>query len=205
MIIFAVNFNFLLNLFYQIFIRIRNLLLYPTKEWAKIAEESDDQGTIYLRFIVPLLCLWAVATIIGTWIATPRELYSTGYVFYAIFKPLLAYSAGLFLSAFIINALLAQHIGYNDRNRTFALIAYSSAIACLIFITVAMIPYLSELLILSIYSGYIYWQGLSQIFKTEEQERISYGLLSALIILFIFALTYFFFNNFLLALFKITL
>jgi len=66
----------------RLFTRILNLFFNPATEWTKIAAENNSRKTAYLQFVLPLLCLIAIANIIGTWFNISRELYTVGIVVY---------------------------------------------------------------------------------------------------------------------------
>ena len=175
--------------------RIINLLLFPAKEWKAIAEENNSRKTVYLRFVIPLLCVMAITTIIGTWLGTSRELYSAGYVICRILTLWVSISVGLYISAFLITEIMAREIETKEHNRNFALLAYSSAAAYLVIIIVSMFPFFKVFLVLSFYACYLYWVGIPQIVQVEGQKRMVYGMSSFIIIALIYLLMFFLFGN----------
>ena len=170
-------------------------MLYPAKEWKMIAAESNYRQVVFVRFVLPLLCLIAVATIIGTWLVTPREVYSASYVAFKIAVLLSSLSAGLFFSAFVITEIMAQQTGSKDHHRAFALIAYASGAAYLVIAVVEMFPFFSELLVLAFYSCYLYWRGIPHLIRVDGQKQMIYGLLSFIIMALIYSLMFFLFEN----------
>ena len=184
-----------LNIVFKIFTRVHNLFFYPEKEWKEIAAENHNRKTVYVRFVLPLLCLIALSTIIGTWLATSRELYSAGYVIYFISLLWTSLSAGLYFSAFLITEIMAQQVGSRAHDRTFALMAYASGAAYLVVIIVSLLPFYSELLVLAFYSCYLYWRGIPYLIGVEGQKQMIYGLLSFIITASIYLLMFFFFEK----------
>jgi len=170
-------------------------MLHPAREWKVIAEENNSRKTVYLRFVLPWLCLIVIATIIGTWIATSRELYSVWFVLYKIVLLWTSLSAGLYFSAVLITEIMAHQMGSRDHNRDFALIAYASGAAYLVIAFVALFPFFSELLILAFYSCYLFWRGIPYLIRVEDQKQMIYGLLSFIIILLVHLLTFFLFGK----------
>jgi len=170
-------------------------MLYPAKEWKVIAAENDNRKMVYVRFVVPWLCMIVMATIIGTWLFTSRELYSAAYVLYKIAILLTSISAGLYLSAFMIAEIMAQQLGTKNHEKSFALMAYASGAAYLTITIVALFPFLNELLILAFYSCYLYWQGIPHLILVEDQKQMIYGLLSFIIFVLVHLLMFFFFGN----------
>ena len=190
-----------MNVIIQIFIRIRNLLFFSPQEWKKIAAESRSRKTVYVRFVLPLLCLIAVASIIGTWLAAPREIYSAGYVIYRIVLLWATLSAGLYFSTYLITEIMVNLLGTRNHNCAFALMAYSSCAAYLVIVVVSLFPFFKELLVLSFYSCYLYWKGIPYIIGVEGHKRMIYGLLSLMIVIFSYLLMLFFFGKVLKAIF----
>ena len=176
-------------------------MLHPAKEWKAIAAENNSRKTVFLRFVLPWLCLIAITTIVGTWLATSREEYSAGFVLYMITFLWALLTSGLYLSAFVITEIMAHQMGARDHNRDFALIAYSFGAAYLVIAIVSLFPFLSELLILAFYSCYLFWRGIPYIIRVGDQKRMIYGLLSFIIMVLVYLLMFFLFGNILRAIF----
>ena len=190
-----------MNVIVHTFIRIRNLFLDPGKEWETIAAENNSRKTIFIRFVSPLLCLIAVATIVGTWLSTSREVYSVSYVFCEIAILWTSLSAGLFSSAFVVTEIIARQDNQKNHGRTFALMAYSAGASLLVIAIVALFPFFNELRILMFYSCYLYWRGIPSLVQIQGQKRMIYGLLSFIILAIIHLLMFFLFGNILKAIF----
>ena len=184
-----------MNIIFQIFTRIRNLLFFPAKEWKDIAAENHNRKTIYVRFVLPMLCMIAIATVVGTWLATSREIYSVGYVIYRIVLLWISLSAGLYFSAFVITEIMAHQLGTRDHIRSFALMAYSSCAAYLVIALVSMFLFFKELLVLAFYSCYLYWTGIPYLIGVEGQKRMIFGLLSFMVVFLVYLLMLFFFGK----------
>ena len=170
-------------------------MLYPAREWKDIAAENNSRKMVYLRFVLPWLCLIAIATIVGTWLAASREEYSVWYVLYWIVFLWASLSAGLYLSAIVITEIMAHQMGVRDHNRDFALIAYASGAAYLVIAFVSLFRFFNELLILAFYSCYLFWRGIPYLIRINEQKQMIYGLLSFIIILLVHLLMFFLFGN----------
>ena len=184
-----------MNSIFRIFRRIHNLMLYPAREWNSIAAENNNRKTIYIRFVLPLLCLIAIATVVGTWLATSRELYSAGYVIGKIVNLWASLSVGLYFSAFVITEIMAPQVEQRDHHRSFALMAYSSGAAYLVIFLVALFPFFNELLVLAFYSCYLYWRGIPYLIQVSGQKQMTYALLSFIIVVLIYSLMFFFFGK----------
>ena len=170
-------------------------MLYPEREWDRITTENNNRKTIYIRFVVPLLCLISIATVVGTWLATSRELYSAGYVIGKIVNLCVSLSAGLYFSAFVITEIMAQQVETKDHNKSFALMAYASGAVYLVIFIVALFPFFNELLVLAFYSCYLYWRGIPHLIPVSGQKQMIYALLSFIIVVLIYSLMFFFFGK----------
>jgi len=170
-------------------------MLHPAKEWEKVAAENNSRKTVYVRFVLPWLCLIAVTTIIGTWLATSREMYSVWYVLYRIVLLCASISAGLYVSAVVITETMAHQSGTRNLNRDFALIGYASGAAYLVIAFVTLFPFFNELLILAFYSCYLFWRGIPYMIRIDDQKQMIYGLLSFIIILLVHLLMFFLFGK----------
>ena len=184
-----------MNIIFQIFTRVRNLLFFTEKEWKAISAENNNRKTVYLRFVLPWLCLIAIAVIIGTWLATKRDVYSAGYVISWIATLWATLSAGLYFSSFVITEIMAHQVGSRDHNRSFALMAYSLGEAYLVIFFVALFPIFYELLVLAFYTFYLYWRGIPYVIGTGGQKRMIYILLSFIITVLAHLLMFFFFGK----------
>ena len=176
-------------------------MLDPAKEWEAIATENSSRKTVYMQFVVPLLCLITVATVIGTWLATSRELYSIGYVFCRIAVLLGSLSVGLYFSVFVIAEIMVHQVGSKRYDHAFALMAYASGAAYLVVTIVSLFPFFNELLVLAFYSCYLYWRGIPYLIQIQEQKQMIYALLSFITLVLIYLLMFFFFGNILEAMF----
>ena len=183
------------NVIIHVFIRIRNLMFYPVKEWKTIAAENNDRKTVYVRFVTPLLSMIAGATIVGTWMEAPREVYSLSYVCCKIAILWTSLSVSLYVAAFVIAEILTVQVSSKDHNRSFALLAYSNGVTCLVITLVNLFPFFNEMLVLAFYACYLYWQGIPYMIQAKGQKQMIYGLLSFIIIALIYFLMFFFFGN----------
>lgn len=179
----------------HIFTRIRNLIFFPANEWKDIAAENSNRKTVYIRYVLPVLCLIAIATIIGTWLATPRDIYSVGFVIYWIILLWTSLSVGLYFSAFVITEIMVHQLGARDHKRAFVLIAYASCAAYLVIALVSLFPFFRELLVLAFYSCYLYWKGIPYLLGIDGQKRMIYALLSFIIVILAYVLVFFFFGK----------
>ena len=170
-------------------------MLFPAKEWKQIVAEDNNRKAVFMKFVLPLLCLIAIATIIGTWFYSSRDFYSAIYVLRKITIILASLIAGLYASAFVITEIMANQVGSRNHHRAFALLAYSSGAAYLVIAVVALFPILIELLVLMFYACYLYWQGIPHLIQIEGQKHLIYSLISFIVVVLVHYIMFFFFGN----------
>lgn len=183
--------------------RFRNLLLHPSKEWAEIATENKNRKTVFMQFVVPFLCMVTVASVIGALFSVSRTIYSFGYIACKIANMLCSLGGGLYISSFLIGEITAQYAGLKNHHRVFALMAYSSGAAYSVIVTVELFPFFSELLVLALYSCYLYWRGIPAVINIRGHKHMVFAVLSFIITTLVFLLMFYFFGNVFKAIFGI--
>ncbi len=181
--------------FVDILLRIRNLLFHPVKEWETIAAENRNRKTVFIRFVVPLLCLVTVASIVGSLLFASRLVYSLGYVVCKVAILWCSLGLGLYLSSYLITEITARYVGSKNHDKTFELLAYASGTALLVITIVELFPFFGELLVLAFYSCYLYWRGIPYLIRIEGQKQMVFGILSFVIAALTFSLVFYFFGN----------
>ncbi|MDR2039067.1 MAG: YIP1 family protein [Bacteroidales bacterium] len=184
-----------------VFYRIRNLLLHPATEWEAIASEDEERTTVFKRFIVPLFCLIVVCCIVGSLLFASRMYFSFGYVVQKVAVLLLSLSTGLYISSFLINETMFLLTGTKNPNQVFSLLAYSSGVVYLVISVVELFPFFNELLVLSLYSIYLYWRGIHHLLKIPVDKQITFIILSFVVMVLVYLLAFYFFGNIMKAIF----
>ncbi len=176
-------------------------MLYPAKEWEVIAVENKDRKTIFMQFVLPLLCLVTLASIIGSLLFASRMVFSFKYVICNIAILWCSLSVGLYLSSFVVTEITARKIGWKDHDKSFALMAYASSAVYLVLAIVQLFPFFNELLVLGFYSCYLYWVGIPFLIQAQGQKQMIFVLLSFIIVALVFSLVFYFFGNVISAIF----
>lgn len=142
-----------------------------------------------------MLCLVAVCTLLGAILFVSRFEFSAAFVIRKIGLLLFALSAGLYLSSFLINALIP--VDKRNFDGVFALLSYSSGITFLLIAIVELFPfpYLKEIIVLSFYSVYLYWRGIVEVLNITESKRNGFLVLSFIIVTGVFLFLFFFFGK----------
>ena len=171
--------------------RVKNIILTPKTEWAKIAIEEQTLTTVITSYVVPLVLIGAAATFIG------YGLIGINYGFFrmsgiewgikmAVIQVLSAL-IGVIVTAFIVDALAPSFGSEKNMNKSAQLVAYGYTPALIgaifnIFPAIALIGSL-----FSLYGIYLMYLGLEPIKKTPEDKKVIYLVVTivALIVVYV--------------------
>jgi len=154
--------------------RVKNILIEPQNEWRVIDAEADQPIDILKNYVaivaaIPVICSFIGASIIGA--AGFRTGIFIGLIA-AIFHYVLTL-VGVYVIAFIIDALAPTFGGAKDFNRAFKVAAYAPTASWLAGVF-ALLPILSVLTILGLYSLYLLYLGLPHTMKCPPDRAIGY-------------------------------
>lgn len=156
--------------------RVKNMLLTPKAEWARIAVETPDQNKLFVGYALPLLALGAICGLIGaTVIGMPflGRLPIAWAATSAIFNVVVGLIA-LFVSAVIANALAPSFGSRQDMGRAQQLVVYGST-ASMAAAVVTIFPPLGILAILGgLYSVALIYFGLPFVMNTPADKQMVY-------------------------------
>jgi hypothetical protein len=160
--------------------RVRNILLTPNTEWPVIAEEPAETGAVVTGYVMPLAAIGAVAGFIGGSIVgmslpflgryrVPIITGLTGAVFTFIFA-----IVGVFVLAFIINALAPTFGAQKDSDRAFKVAVYSYTPAWIAGV-LQILPGLAILgVFAALYGLYLLYLGLPALMKCPQDKAVGY-------------------------------
>ena len=154
--------------------RAKNILLTPQAEWEKIAGEPADVNKIYVGYVAPLVVLSAVCAFIGMFLFGIMG-FRIGLVpgLVGLILQVVLGVAGVFILAFITNALAPSFGSQQDMGQAHKLAAYGST-AGLLAGVFSIFPPLAILGIVGLYSLALIYMGLPRLMKTPEDKRIGY-------------------------------
>lgn len=160
--------------------RVTNILLTPKSEWPAIEAEPTSTGTIVTSYVMPLAAIGAVAGFIGgslvgismPFVGTYRVPIMTGLI-----GALLAFGfaiAGVFILAFIINALAPTFGAQKDSGKALKVAVYAYTPAWVAG-ALQIVPALSVLAaIVALYGLYLLYLGLPALMKAPQDKAIGY-------------------------------
>ncbi|TLY22676.1 MAG: YIP1 family protein [Nitrospirae bacterium] len=159
--------------------RTKNILLSPKQEWQVIDDEATSVGGLYVGYIVPLAAIGPVASSIGMavfGISVPvlgtYRVPIDAAVRQGITQYVLAL-VGVFVLALIIDELAPYFRGQENRYQALKVAAYSSTAVWIVGI-VGLIPALSILWPLGLYSLYLLSLGLPVLMKVPQDKAMGY-------------------------------
>jgi len=154
--------------------RVKNILLDPQSEWRVIDGEQDPPSAILKNYVaivaaIPVVCGFIGASIIGAaGFRTGIVLGLTSAIIHYVLTLI-----GVYVIAFIIDALAPAFGGRKDFNSAFKVAAYAPTAAWVAGVF-ALLPVLSVLTILGLYSLYLFYIGLPVLMRTPPERAIGY-------------------------------
>lgn len=165
--------------------RVKNILLTPKSEWARIDAEPATVRSIYVPYVLLLAAIGPLAMLIG------GQVFGYG-AFGVHFRPTLAAGLitatvgyglaliGVFVLALVIEALAPSFGGTKDRVQALKVAAYSSTAAWLAGVF-QILPQLAVLGILGLYSLYLLYLGLPVLMKAPKEKALGYTVVTVIV------------------------
>jgi hypothetical protein len=160
------------------------MIMTPKTEWPAIAGEEANAGKVISGYVFPLVLAAAVASFIGYgFIGT---FHSTSWGLYYAIVAVINGIVGVYLSAFIINALAPSFGSEQNMGRTVQLVAYSFTPAWVggLLMIFPMIGWIGSLF--GLYGLYLLYLGLPTLMKTPQEKAMGYELVSILCIIVVY-------------------
>ncbi|OFX43701.1 MAG: hypothetical protein A2046_03560 [Bacteroidetes bacterium GWA2_30_7] len=177
--------NFIIN-------RIRNIVFIPVNEWEVIKNENHNVQRILVNYLLPIIFTIGLADLLGGLIF--ESFFSLTYrvlsACFAMFIPFVT----IIVTSFLISILAPSFGAKNDFSSSLKLVTYSFSIQLVLNIITNLLPFLSIIGILGLYYIFIIWHGVVPVMNVSGEKRVSFVILSVLIILVISILCSFLFN-----------
>lgn len=165
--------------------RVKAIILTPKEEWPRIDAEPATISGLFTGYALILAAIPALAGLIGALIFGYGALgvYFRPSIGSAISMAVVQYVlslVGVTVIAFIIDALAPKFGGISNRTQAFkvAIYSYTAAWVAGIF---AIIPALSVLTLLGVYSLYLLYTGLPLLMKAPKEKAGSYTAVTVLV------------------------
>jgi len=162
--------------------RIKNIIVSPKKEWGVIENESASHVKLFMKYVLPLSLIPAVAAFIGYGVIGYKvfgvHFHSIEWGIRQAITSWVSIVVGIYLAAFVINILAEQFKAKKDFDKAFALVAYSY-IPMLIGGVFNILPSLSGLSLLAgLYGLYILYIGMQPMMKVPAEKNTVYFIVS---------------------------
>jgi len=166
--------------------RVKNIIITPKTEWDVINGEQPNPQAILVGYVIPLVAIGAIASFIG-WGLIGKSYGALGYswkvvgiglgVRYAIIA-LVAGIAGVYLTAFVIDALATNFKSEKNFGRSFQLAAYAATPGWVgaVFNILPSLAIIGSLF--GLYGLYLLYLGLPKLKKTPADQVTVYFVVS---------------------------
>ena len=154
--------------------RVKGILLSPQTEWPVIDTEPTTAAELYKQYIAPLAAIGPVAQLIGySLIGVHGYRVPIGRGFVSAIVLYILTLAGTYVLALIVDALAPTFNGKKNQLQALKVIAYSMTAAWVAGVF-AIIPALSRLTLLGLYSIYLLYLGLPVLMKCTRDKALVY-------------------------------
>lgn len=171
--------------------RVKNMLTTPKTEWMVVASETPDNNKIVMGYVVPLAIAGAVAAFIGYGLigfnVLGYRVSGTNWGLFHAITSLVQTVLALFISAFVIDALAPSFGSEKNMGRSLQLVAYGST-PTLVAGLFKILPLLAGIVLLAaaVYGVYLWYLGLTPVKKTPEDKRVTYIIVSILVLIVVY-------------------
>lgn len=151
--------------------RVQRLLLSPATEWDMIAGEAADVQKIYVNYVGPLLIAAAIAAALSLLFFG----FGFGITIQLLLTQIVLGLIGVYVVAFVVNALAPTFGATPDMGQAFKLAAYSPTAAWVggIFAIVPVIGAIAGI-VGALYSLYLLYVGLPKLMRPPEDKVVIY-------------------------------
>lgn len=159
--------------------RVRAVLLRPRDEWRLIDGERSDALTLYRGYIAPLAAIAPIAGLVGAALIGVSVPFVGAFrvsIGTALAQAVVAYALALaatYVLALVIDTLAPTFAGSRSMTQALKVAAYSSTAQWLAGVF-ALVPTLSPLRVLGLYSLYLLYLGLPVLMKVPSERAVSY-------------------------------
>ena len=172
----------------NLFVRSKNLIVSPKKEWESIFNEKSDINNVLASYVLPYLGILSLITFVS-YIASHHNVPYEAALKRAL-SEFTSFFFGLYVTFYITKNILPKFTSklyFSDvKNISYKLIAYSSIAIYLVKIAIALIPQLNILQFMGVYCAYLAWAGTGYIGAFETRDlRIVLTVVVSVLLLFV--------------------
>lgn len=165
--------------------RAKNILMTPKTEWDVVNNETATPVSLLTGYVLPMALIGAVASFIGYGFIGVSvlgiKIAGINWGISQAITVLVSAILSFFIASYVIDALAPSFGSEKNINKSAQLVAYASTASYVAGIF-NILPSLSFLAILGLYSIYLFFIGLPKLKKTPEDKVVVYMIVSALVI-----------------------
>lgn len=169
--------------------RVKNILFSPKTEWQKIHSEDKTSVEIVREYLVYLIAIPVVAQFLRHIMFGYFLRERIGF-FAALITAVISFVLiiiGMYIAAYVINALAPSFGAQKDEMAAFKLVAYSYTAAAVASVFI-IFPILSIFSLLGLYSVYLFYLGLPELMQCPKDKVLAFTVVSFLVMLGIYIL-----------------
>ena len=164
------------------------MIISPVREWKTIGQERSSMKALFLRYVLPMSLIPAVCSFIGYgFVGADGLLFRVSGLYWgtsmAIDSLITSFSVYL-LGTWFVDRMAPAFGANRELNRSAQLVAYAYTPAWLAGIFY-LLPMLQELVVLGLYSVYLFYLGIPVIKRMPDDQRIAFTISSAIVLIII--------------------
>ena len=174
---------------------VKDLFISPATAWRQIKELELSRSVLLKKYLLYLAAIPAVSGFLGSSIVGQNVPFLGHYrvpFFAGLIWGLLLYVfliAGVYLIAFLTSAISPKLTGVKNENAALKLIIFTF-IPYFVLSVFSIVPALSGLQILALYSIYLLYSGLPIMLENSEEKSLTFTVVISLISIVVLAIIY---------------
>lgn len=166
--------------------RAKNIIVSPKTEWEAVANEEPNIQQIITGYVLPLALVPTIAMIIGWGLVGILGFTSFTYGIAMGLVQFLNALLGVFIAAFVIDALAPSFGSQKNLGRAVQLVAFSMTPVWIggILNIIPSIGWLGGLF--GLYGLYVLYLGFVPLMKTPEDKKVGYIIVSIVILIVVY-------------------
>lgn len=166
--------------------RAKNIIISPKTEWEAVANEEPNIQQTIVGYVFPLALVPTIAMIIGWGLIGILGFKSFNYGIAMGLVTLLNALIGVFVAAFVIDALAPSFGSEKNLGRAVQLVAYAMTPAWVggIFNILPSLSWLGSLF--GLYGLYLLFLGVVPLMKTPEEKKVGYIIVSIIVVIVVY-------------------
>jgi hypothetical protein len=173
------------------FKKIKNLIVSPKNEWGVIEGENSPHEVLFIKYVLPLSLIGAVAAFIGFGVigysVMGFRVHSLEWGFKQAIVQWVIMIGSVYLTAFVINMLADTFGATKSFDKAFSLVAHAYLPVFLggIFYILPSLTWLA--VIPGIYGLYLLYIGLQPMMKVAAEKNTVYFVISIIVLIVVMA------------------